>query len=74
VEGVRGSLHDLEETSIISHDWGLGNISNNLDKAYVLQCGLSINKEVDIRALLVFKDSMIFIKAMIIKSSPEGSN
>jgi hypothetical protein len=40
---------------------------------HTLSCGLSIAKEENIRALLVFGDSMIIIKAMVGKSTPKGS-
>jgi ribonuclease HI len=44
-----------------------------LAEAYALWCGLFIAKEVGIRTLSIFGDSMIVIKAMIGKSYPEGS-
>jgi hypothetical protein len=61
-----GSLHDLRGTTITFYAWGLRNVSNNLAEAYALCCGL-------FRTLLVFGDSMIFIKALIGKSYHKGS-
>jgi ribonuclease HI len=67
------SLHDPRGTTIISYAWDLGNLSNNLAEAYALWCGLTITKEANIRSLSVFEDSMIIVKAMIGKSTPEGA-
>jgi hypothetical protein len=66
------SSYDLRGTSVISFIWGFGELSNNLAETYVLLCGLILVNEVNIRALLIFRDLMIVIKIMISKSILKG--
>jgi hypothetical protein len=73
VAGARRSIYDPRGNRLTFYAWGLGNISNNLTKAYSLWMVLCITKEEGFKKKLVLGDSMMIIRAMINQVMP-GSN
>ena len=63
--GARRSIYDPRGNRLTFYAWGLGNISNNLTKAYSLWMVLCITKEEGFKKKMVLGDSMMIMLACL---------
>jgi len=63
--GVAGNIHDPKGKRFLYYAWGLGNVFNNLVKAYSLWMGMCFANELGINDIVVLGDSMLVIKSMV---------
>lgn len=67
--GAGGIIKDTQGKVLVRYEWGLGQMSNNLAKAYILLLGTFILKRMRIKNPIIVGDSAIVIAAMV-----EGTN
>ena len=65
-------VHDLKGNHIVNYDLGLGNVTNNLAKAYSLLCVLVIAKDEGIKSLTMLGDSLSIIREVKELGNPMG--
>jgi len=63
--GAGGIIKDSQGKTIVSYEWGLGEMSNNLAEAYNLCLGTSILNRLNLRNSIIVGDSAIIIATMV---------
>jgi len=62
--GVGGIIKDQHGKILVTYEWGLGQMSNNMAEAYSLFLGTSIMKQMQIQNPIIMGDSAIVIAAV----------
>jgi len=62
--GAGGIIKDQNGQVIITYEWGLGNMTNNMAEAYNLLLGVNIMRKLQVKNPIIIGDSAIMIAAM----------
>eukprot|EP00253_Pinus_taeda_P021165 PITA_21165 len=63
--GAGGIIKNHRGETIVSYEWGLGKVSNNVAEAYSLLLGTSILNRLEIKNPIIMGDSAIIIAVMV---------